>query len=65
MAGDLPMTPLSQKETIAILGFRRRFPDPIFRSIIPSASIKLIADRLLLSRACFPLGFTIVKLNKK
>jgi hypothetical protein len=26
--------------------------------------MKLIADRLLLSRACFPLGFTIVKLNK-
>jgi hypothetical protein len=29
-----------------------------------SASMKLIADRLLLSRACFLLGFTIVKLNK-
>jgi len=26
--------------------------------------MKLIADRLLLSRACFLLGFTIVKLNK-
>jgi hypothetical protein len=29
-----------------------------------STSMKLIADRLLLSRACFLLGFTIVKLNK-
>jgi len=27
--------------------------------------MKLIADRLLLSRACFLLGFTIVKLNKR
>jgi len=26
--------------------------------------MKPIADRLLLSRACFLLGFTIVKLNK-
>jgi hypothetical protein len=26
--------------------------------------MKLIADRLLLSRACLLLGFTIVKLNK-
>jgi hypothetical protein len=26
--------------------------------------MKLIANRLLLSRACFLLGFTIVKLNK-
>jgi hypothetical protein len=26
--------------------------------------MKLIADRLLLSRACFLLGFTIIKLNK-
>jgi hypothetical protein len=27
--------------------------------------MKLIADRLLLSRACFFLGFTIVKLKNK
>ena len=27
--------------------------------------MKLIADRLLLSRACFLLGFTIVKLKNK